>query len=599
MHSMNKRWAWLLLSVALVAVSACATRPTDPTSVIEESVNPDLSGPDLFERQTHSGVEFTYRNGEEVVPPHLAILESLGGGAALLDYNGDGLLDLFLPGGGYYDGPDKKQIKGHPCKLYENFGGFQFRDVTRTAGLETLAGGEPWFYTHGAAVADYDRDGWPDLLVTGWGRIALLRNVPDGKGGRRFLDVSGKAGLKTGITWANSAAWGDLDGDGNPDLYVCQYVDWSFANHPTCSFNDKTPDVCPPEQFQGLSHKVYRNRGDGRFTDVSAAAGLREGGPHASKGLGVLMVDINLDGKPEIYVANDTVNKFLYVNHSSPGAIRLREEAMLAGVACGAEGRANGSMGLDAGDLDGSGRPWLWVTNFQNELHALYRNVSEKDRVAFSFHTIAAGIAAIGQQYVGWGTGFLDIDRHGFEDLVIVNGHVMRYPETQGASRRQKPVLLRNVKGKFKDITNRGGPYFREGHLARGAALGDLDNDGKIDLVVSHLNEPVALLRNVSPGDNHWLGVELAGRDHADVVGARVILEAGGRRQTRFAKGGGSYASSGDRRHVFGLGPTDRLDRLTVVWPDGKRQEWTGLALDRYYRLTQGRENPESPSMKK
>jgi hypothetical protein len=597
---MKKRWAGLLLGAGLLAGWACGRPSTIPDPIHGEPPDAELANPDLFEeRASLSGVAFTYRNGEDVTPPHLAILESLGGGVALIDHDGDGLLDLFIPGGGYYDGPDKKQIRGHPCKLFKNLGGFQFQDVTHTVGLDALAGGEPWFYTHGAAVADYDRDGWPDLLVTGWGRIALLQNVPDGKGGRRFLDVSEKSGLSQGITWANSAAWGDLDGDGYPDLYVCQYVDWSFANHPTCSFNDKTPDVCPPEQFQGLAHKVYRNRGDGRFTDVSDAAGLRKGGRHASKGLGVLMVDVNLDGRPEIYVANDTVDKFFYVNHSGPGAIRLREEAMLAGVACGAEGRANGSMGLDAGDPDGSGRPWLWVTNFQNELHALYRNVSEKDRVAFVFHTVAAGIAAIGQQYVGWGTGFLDIDRHGFEDLIIVNGHVMRYPETQRASRRQKPVLLRNMKGKFKDITRQGGPYFRESHLARGAALGDLDNDGKIDAVVSHMNEPVALLRNVSPDENHWLGVDLGGKDHADVVGARVILEAGGRKQTRFAKGGGSYASSGDRRHVFGLGPTNRMDRLTVVWPDGQRQEWTGLAIDRYHRFTQGRENPDSPPVKK
>jgi hypothetical protein len=408
--------------------------------------------------------------------------------------------------------------------------------------------------------------------------------------------VSEQAGLKTGITWATSAAWGDLDGDGYPDLYVCQYADWSFANNPPCTYDGKTPDVCPPKTFQGLPHKLYRNNANGTFTDVSESAGLSKGGPDASKGLGVLLIDVNLDGKPDIYVANDTVNKFLYVNHSTRGQIRLKEEAMLAGVACGVDGRPNGSMGLDAGDPEGSSRPWLWVTNYEHELHALYRNNSDPNRVSFTFHTTAAGIAAIGQKYVGWGTGFVDLDHHGWEDLFIVNGHAIRYPTT--STRRQKPVLLRNVKGRFKDITGQGGPYFREEHLARGAALGDLDNDGKIDAVVSHMNEPVALLRNVAPDGNHWLGVELIGTDHADVVGARVILEADGRRQTRFAKGGGSYASSGDRRHVFGLDRTSQIDRLSVVWPDGRRQEWTSLAPDRYYRLTQGQENPETPALK-
>ena len=224
-----------------------------------------------------AGIDFAYRNGEEVQPPHLAILESLGGGVALIDYDGDGLLDIFLPGGGHFDGPDKRQINGHPGRLYRNLGGFKFRDVTADAGLATLAGGQPWFYTHAAAVADYDRDGWPDLLVTGWGRVALFHNEPDGKGGRRFVDVSARAGLDQGITWATSAAAADLDGDGYPDLYVCQYVDWSFANHPNCDYDGKTPDVCPPKKFQGLPHKVYRNRQDGTFADVSDEAGLHKG----------------------------------------------------------------------------------------------------------------------------------------------------------------------------------------------------------------------------------------------------------------------------------------------------------------------------------
>jgi hypothetical protein len=297
----------------------------------------------------------------------------------------------------------------------------------------------------------------------------------------------------------------------------------------------------------------------------------------------VIAVDVNLDGKPDVYVANDTVDNFLYMNHSTPGKIRLEERGLLAGVARDGGGNPNGSMGLAVGDPEDTGLPWLWVTNYERELHALYRNVSNAKRVCFLFYTPASGIAAIGQNYVGWGTGFLDIDHHGWEDLFIANGHAIRY--STGSTRSQKPVLLRNWRGKFKDITKRGGSFFQKPHLSRGVALGDLDNDGKTDLVISHMNEPISIVRNVAPRGNHWLGVQLARPDHADFVGARLILEAGGRKQTRFAAGGGSYASASDRRFVFGLGSTDRIDKLVVLWPDGHRQEWTALAPDRYHVL--------------
>jgi hypothetical protein len=561
---MSCRWLGLL-ALALLLPSACRRQPADAPAPddIAATSDPDLQGPNIFQDVTSaSGIQFAYRNGEEVDPPHLSILESLGGGLAVLDFDGDGLVDLFLPGGGYFAGAGNKEIRGHPCKLYKNLGKLRFQDMTQAAGLHTLAQGKPWFYTHAAAVGDYDRDGWPDLLVTGWGRIALLHNVADAKGGRRFVDVSAEAGLDKGITWATSAAWGDLDADGWPDLYVCQYVNWSWENHPKHQYDGKTLDVAPPRVFQQLPHKLYRNNGKGAF------------------------IDVNLDGKPDIYVANDTVDNYLYVNQSSAGTIRLKEEGRLAGVALDGYGNANGSMGLDAGDPEGTGLPSLWVTNYENELHALYSNVCDKDRVLFLFNTPASGIAAIGQKYVGWGTGFIDLDHHGWEDLFVANGHAIRYPT--GTTRRQKPVLLRNWKGKFKDITKRGGPYFHQEHLARGAVLSDLDNDGKFDLVVSHMNEPVAVLRGIAREAHHWLGVELVGAGHADVAGARIVVEADGRKQTRFAKGGGSYASAPDQRHLFGLAKADRVDKLTVIWPDGTQHSWSGLGVDCYHVLVQG-----------
>jgi hypothetical protein len=615
----------------LLLLAACRPKPGEPVEMSEASDGP--VGPPLFEDITAaSGINFTYRNGEDTAD-HLSILESLGGGVALLDYDGDGLLDVFLTGGGIYSGPEGKDIIGCPCKLYRNLGGGKFQDVTADVGLDRLAGGQPWFYTHGAAVADYDRDGWPDLLVTGWGRVALFRNVPgdpsDPNKCRRFQDVTVEAGLDQGITWATSAAFGDLDGDGYPDLYVCQYVNWSWDNNPRCGFDGKKPDVCPPRNFDGLPHKVYRNvpltqasktgepaalaagssrshpaadaagspaekgRGTRKFVDVSAEAGLVPAGRDSSKGLGVLLVDVDGDGRPDVYVANDTTDRFLYWNRSTPGTIRFEEVGMSSGVARDNCGRATGSMGVDAADYDGSGMPSLWVTNYEHELHGLYRNRSKRDSLYFSFRTAAAGLAVGGQTYVGWGTAFLDVDLDGWEDLFVVNGHAIRYHSAAGVGRKQPPQMYRDLGGKFEEISRQIGSYSARKTLARGVGFGDLDNDGRVDLVISHMNEPVSILRGIGGAGRHWLGVELVGKGHADVVGARAELCVGARTLTRFAKGGGSYLSSGDRRLVFGLAEQTQPGRLTVTWPGGAQQQFDGLAVDRYYRIVQGQAHPD------
>jgi hypothetical protein len=526
-----------------------------------------------------SGIAFTYRNGEEA--GHFAIIESLGGGAALIDFDADGLLDVFLPGGGHYDG---KKVLGHPCKLYRNLG-FKFEDASAKAGLDKVA----FPYSHGAAAFDYDRDGWTDLLVSGYSRLVLLRNEPDEKGGRRFADVTKKAGLNDAL-WSSSAGWGDLDGDGYPELYVCHYGDWGFdTNHPTdCTYDGKTRDVCQPRRFKPLRHTLYRNNRDGTFADLSGQVKLRSDG----KGLGVLFVDLDNDARPDVYVANDTDDNFLYMNRGKPGELALEEVGLYAGVARDDRGVANGSMGLDAADFDRGGRASVFVTNYENELPALYKNRTDGRQARFLYDTAPSGIAAIGGSYVSWGTGFFDLDLDGWDDLLIVSGHAIRFPTK--IDRRQKPVLLRNRDRRFKPVASAGWPYLRDPHNARGAAFGDLDNDGRVDVVVSHLNEPVAVLRNVAPVEGRrWVGVSLAREKNADAVGARVVVESAGGRQTKFVKGGGSYASTNDPRLVFGLGADAKIDKVTVYWPSGKVQEVAGLEPGAYWVVTEGVEKPK------
>jgi hypothetical protein len=573
-----QRWIIAVAGLALVALAAVVwlTRetPTGPDPIAPAV----MDGPPLFRDVTaDSGVHFAYRNGEEA--KQYSILESLGGGVALLDLDGDGLLDIFVTGGGYFDGPDKHQLRGHPCKLYRNLGNWKFQDVTAEAGLE-----RDWPYTHGVAVADYDRDGWPDLLVTGYDKILLLRNAPGGKFGRRFIDVTAELGL-IDTAWSTSAGWADLDGDGWPDLYVCHYLDWSLArNNPVCKgvIPGVEREVCGPRQFQPLRHALYRNEQGRRLRDVSAEHHFTAAG----SGLGVLLADVNDDGRPDIFVANDGQNKFLFLNRGERG---LEETALAAGAAVDDNGHPTSSMGVDAADYDGTGRPSLWVTNFQGELHGLYRNVGGD---MFDYRSRQVGLPLLGINFVGFGTSFLDLDNDGWEDLVIVNGHVLLRPS--GSTLLQRPVLLRNVEQDrqrfFRDISGQGGAYFQTPARGRGLAVGDLDNDGWPDLVISHTNSPVALLRNEAGprGAAHWLGFRLVGRDHRDVVGSTVIVEAGERRLTRFAKGGGSYLSASDPRILFGLGSAAPLRKVTVKWSWGATQEWRDLEPGGYWELHEG-----------
>jgi hypothetical protein len=540
--------------------------PADNSSLATQS------GPWFEDVSAKSGIDFTYHNGEE--KDLYTILESLGGGVGLLDFDRDGLLDIVLTGGGGFDGPAENKITGLPTKIYRNLGKLQFADVT--AAIELLS---PPFYSHGCAVADYDRDGWPDFLITGFGQLALYHNQAGAEGQRRFVEVSAAAGLRDNA-WCSSAGWGDIDGDGDPDLYVCHYLDWTLATDKRCETGGRR-DVCPPQRFPPLRHALFENRGDGTFVEITAQSSLRSDGC----GLGVIFVDLNNDAKPDIYVANDATNNHLYLNRGG----KLEERAQAAGVAVDQHGLYNGSMGVDAADYDGVHRPSLLVTNFHGEVHALYENLGKEQ---FDHRSNAAGLAALGRRYVGFGTGFFDANNDGWEDLVVANGHVLRYP--LGAKAQQRAVLMQNVakddRRFFVDVSKQGGPYFQSELLGRGLAIGDLDNDGWQDLVISHTNSPVVLLRNVAAATQPraWLGVELIGKNYRDLAGSTVTLEVGDQRLTRYVKGGGSYLSSGDRRIVCGLGDAKAVGKLTVQWSWGDKQEWSGLKPNSYYRLTEG-----------
>ncbi|MCE9565734.1 MAG: FG-GAP-like repeat-containing protein [Planctomycetes bacterium] len=577
---------WLFALVIAMACGAAGYWFTrDAQQAKQTAANPPKgeltpTGPAWFRDVTEScGVRMICRNGEEA--DQFTILESLGGGVALLDFDGDGRLDIFLIGGGYFDGADKTTLKGSPCKLYRNLGGMKFEDAT--ASFELVG---PWWYTHGVAVADYDRDGFPDLLVTGYGRIALFHNELNGKGGRKFVEVGEKLGPRDD-SWSTSAGWADLDGDGFPDLYVCHYVDWSFdKNNPVCTsaVPGNPRDVCPPQRFKPLVHALFHNDEGKGFRNISAEHGFKAEGC----GLGVVLADVNNDGRPDIYVGNDATNNFLYLNRNKqPGELKLEEFGLRAGVAVDDTSRYNGSMGVDVGDYDGSGRPAIWVTNFQGELHALYHNLG---RETFDHRSRPAGVAAIGMSRVGFGTGFVDVDNDGWEDLVVANGHVLRHPAA--STQKQRPVLLQNVESDgrrfFRDIGTRGGPFFDTAAIGRGVAIGDLDNDGRPDIVINHTNSPTVVLHNECDSGNPWLGIKLVGKGNRDVVGSTVTLEGERRRLTRFVKGGGGYLSASDPRILFGLGSAGRVKRVTVRWSWGETQSWEGLEPGASWELREG-----------
>jgi tetratricopeptide (TPR) repeat protein len=515
---------------------------------------------DVAER---AGIRFQYHSGE--TPQHF-IADMMGGGVALFDYDDDGWLDVYLIDGCAL--PYDRRSPPRPNKLYRNRGDGTFEDVTERAGV----GGRG--YGMGCVVGDYDNDGHDDLFLTGLYETVLYRNRGDGT----FEDVTERAGVAS-ARWTTAAGFGDLDGDGDGDLMVVTYLDAAAAAGREC--RDKFGKLvhCNPEVFPAQLDQLFRNNGDGTFTDVSRESGIEA---PDGRGLGLAIADLDGDGRLDLFVANDGTANFLFRNL---GGLRFEEIALTAGVAYTGAGEPTASMGVVAEDLNNDGLIDLFHTNFLNQSSSLRWNLGGGQ---FTDGTLAANLAAPSRAMTGFGTVALDVDNDGTLDLFVANGHTDDQPWYNAPMAQLPQLFVGRELGRFQLAGPDVSPYFARRVVGRGVAAGDLDNDGRVDLVVAHRDAPAALLRNVTPG-GHWLGLRLRGtRSGQSPVGARVTCQAGGRTRVRWLTSGTSYLASSDPRLWFGLGPSPKVDRLEVRWPSGTVQAWSDLDGDRILDLREG-----------
>jgi len=522
------------------------------------------SGPVVFrEVAAESGVVFRYHNGSR---GRHDLPEIMGGGVAIIDGDGDGRPDLFFCNGGPIA---PGAVDDSPCRYFRNLGGGRFADATAAAHTPGPA------YATGAAVGDYDGDGRDDLLVTGWRGQRLYRNL----GGGRFEDVTDHAGLSS-TYWGTSAAWADLDGDGDLDLYVATYLDFDPASAPFCAAPDGLRDYCGPEDFPAQPDRLYRNNGDGTFTDVAGSAGVDQ---PEGRGLGVLVAELTGDAKPDIFVANDGTACWLFENL---GGMRFREVGAAAGVAFDGQGRPLAGMGVAVGDLDGDGRSDLAVSNFLGRSTLAFRSLGGG---AYADASEGLGLTAATRGVLGFGLALADFDSDGRLDMVQANGHVLDRARL-GFPFAMRPTVLKNTGGRLVDAGPGAGPWFARPVLGRGLAVGDLDGDGRPDVVVNALDAPAAILKNASPGRS--LAVTLVDRRGHTPFGAKLRATSGGRELVRDLPGGGSYLSASDRRVFIGVGSARRIERLEVVWPWGKTETWFDLPAVGTVRLVEGSGRP-------
>jgi glycosyltransferase involved in cell wall biosynthesis len=519
-------------------------------------------GPTFEDFAPRSGIDFRYEMGSR---GRFDLPEIMGGGVALFDADGDGLLDLsFANGGPIAPGPEGVDPPS-PCRLYRNLGGMRFEDVTDRAGAPGPS------YAMGFAVGDVDGDGRPDVLVTGWGGQRMYRNL----GGMRFEDVTEAIGLES-TGWSTSAAFADLDGDGDLDLYVARYLDYDAARSPYCAAPDGRRDYCGPADFPAQGDSLYRNDG-GKFVDVSEGAGVRAAG--SGRGLGILIAELTGDDRLDIFVANDGSPCWLLANR---GELRFEEVGREAGVALDGSGEPLAGMGIALGDADGDGRDDLAVGNFYGRGTILFRGIGPG---AYRDDSAASGLRAATRSVLGFGLALEDFDGDGGLDLLQANGHVLSR-ERLGEPFAMRPTLLANVGGMFREAPPQG--WQDRPVLGRGLAVGDLDRDGRPDAVIGALDAPPILLRNTSDGGNILQVEPVAAGSPRSAIGARVRVEAGGRVLSRQLAAGGSYLSATPPTLSFGLGAARRADRVSVRWPSGREQEFGPLeVLAKPHRLAE------------
>jgi len=545
------------------------------------------TGPALFEDVARQAGLTTWKHvmGN---PEKQFIIETNGSGVGLLDYDNDGWLDIYLVNGSTYDAMSGKSTPPKAALFHNNHDG-TFTNVAEKAGVTNDRWGT------GVAIADFDNDGWPDVFVSNFGRNRLYHNNHDGT----FTDVAEKAGVTLG-NWSAGATWGDYDGDGRLDLFVPGYLHYDLDNPPApgtkavnfsqCQFRGVNV-MCGPRGLKGEPDHLFHNNGDGTFTDVSLKAGVSD--KNGYYGMSSVFIDVNNDGKPDLLVTNDSTPNYLYINR---GDGTFDDDSYASGYALNENGRETASMGVATGDYRNNGLIDIYNTVFSDDYNPLYRNDGDANYTDISYQI---GIAEPTIPFLGWGTAFFDYDNDGWKDIIVVNGHV--YPAVDqmpwGTSWAQRPLLFHNIKGaKFDLMPAVEGTALAKTYVGRGLAVGDLFNDGKLDVVINALDGVPALLRNVSPDKNHWIELKLSGgpKSPRDAVGATVYLTANKIKQRGDVVSGGSYESTNDPRVHFGLGDATVIDAVEVHWPSGARERFSVSHVDQIVTLVEGKGVPFS-----